>query len=210
VTLAQGSRTPARFIKLLGALLIAALAWATYSASAQAQACPSAGAQAVFNPWGDPRYYVLAPDGGFESGASGWSLAGKAAAVDGNESYYLHGPGDRKSLSLPAGSSTGSPPICMAIDTPVFRFMARNGGDPSSRLRVEARYSLLGLLRTNVIANLTAGPEWAPSQPISTVLGLSTLVGTLVPSAIEIRFTPLDAQGKWQVDDLYIDPFRRG
>jgi hypothetical protein len=208
VTLAQGFRTPARFIELLGALLIAALAFATHSTSAQA--CPSAGAQTVFSPWGDQRYYVLAPDGGFESGARAWSLAGKAAAVDGNESYYLHDPADRKSLSLPAGSSAGSPPICMAIDTPVFRFMVRNGGDPSSRLRVEARYNLLGLLRTNVIANVTAGPEWAPSQPISTVLGLSTIVGTLVPSAIEIRLTPLDARGGWQVDDLYIDPFRRG
>ncbi len=208
MTLAQGSRTAARFIELLGALLIAALTFAIYSTSAQA--CASIGAQTVFSPWGDSRSYVLAPDGGFESGARGWSLAGKAAAVDGNESYYLHDPADRKSLSLPAGSSAGSPPICMAIDTPVFRFMVRNGGDPSSRLRVEARYNLLGLLRTNVIANLAAGPGWVPSQPISTVLGLSTLVGTLVPSAIEIRLTPLDARGGWQVDDLYIDPFRRG
>jgi hypothetical protein len=31
----------------------------------------------------------------------------------------------------------------------------------------------------------------------------------LIPSAIEIRVTPLDSKGKWQVDDLYIDPFAR-
>jgi hypothetical protein len=41
------------------------------------------------------------------------------------------------------------------------------------------------------------------------VLGLSTIVGTLIPSAIQIRITPLDATGNWQVDDLYIDPFSR-
>ena len=32
---------------------------------------------------------------------------------------------------------------------------------------------------------------------------------TLIPSAIEIKVTPLDNRGKWQVDDLYIDPFAR-
>jgi hypothetical protein len=44
---------------------------------------------------------------------------------------------------------------------------------------------------------------------MSTVLTLSTVVGTLVPSAIRIRITPLDAGGRWQVDDLYVDPFAR-
>lgn len=33
---------------------------------------------------------------------------------------------------------------------------------------------------------------------------------TLIPSAVEIRFTPLDSDGQWQVDDVYVDPFRRG
>jgi hypothetical protein len=152
---------------------------------------------------------VLAPDGGFESGASGWSLKNGAQVVAGNESYNLNGAGDSKSLSLPTGSSAASPPVCMAIDTPSFRLMARNTGDPSSRLRVEAVYNLLGLVRTNVVTNLTAGSSWAPSQSVSTVLGLSTIVGTLIPSAIQIRLTPLDAKGQWQVDDLYIDPFCR-
>lgn len=41
------------------------------------------------------------------------------------------------------------------------------------------------------------------------MLTLSTIIGTLIPSAIEIRVTPLDSIGRWQVDDLYIDPFAR-
>jgi hypothetical protein len=98
----------------------------------------------------------------------------------------------------------------MAIDTPSFRLVARNSGDPSSQLRVEAVYKLLGLVRTKTAGTLRAGSTWAPTQSVSTVLTLSTIVGTLIPSAIEIRFTPLDSRGKWQVDDLYIDPFRRG
>jgi hypothetical protein len=186
---------------------IALLAMVAFAGSAQA--CSYSGAKQVFSRWDDQRNYVLAPDGGFEAGGAGWSLSRGATIVDGNESYYLNGSGDTKSLSLPAAGSAVSPPICMAIDTPVFRLMGRNTGDPSSRLRIEAVYNLLGLVRTKVVNNLTAGPNWAPSQPISTVLGLSTIVGTLIPSAIQIRITPLDTTGNWQVDDLFIDPFSR-
>ena len=81
---------------------------------------------------------MLAPDGGFEAGGQGWYLSGGAKVVAGNESFYLNDAGDSGSLSLPAGSSAVSPPVCMAIDTPSFRFVARNSGDPSSHLRVEA------------------------------------------------------------------------
>jgi hypothetical protein len=194
-------------VKLTGAAVLALLAMAAFAGSAQA--CSYSGAKQVFSRWGDQQNYVLAPDGGFEAGAAGWSLNRGAKVVDGNESYYLNGAGDSKSLSLPATSSAASPPVCMSIDTPSFRLMARNTGDPSSQLRVEAVYNLLGLVRTKVVSSLTAGSSWAPTQSVSTVLGLSTIVGTLIPSSIQIRITPLDAKGEWQVDDLYIDPFCR-
>lgn len=193
-----------RFAALLATALLALAAFA-----GSAQACSYSGAEKVFSPWGDQRNYVLAPDGGFEADGSGWQLNRGATVVAGNESYYLNDVGDSKSLSLPAGSSAASPPVCMSIDTPSFRLVARNTGDPSSRLRVEAVYKLLGLVRTKTAGTLQASSAWAPTQSVSTVLTLSTIVGTLIPSAIEIRFTPLDSTGRWQVDDLYIDPFRR-
>lgn len=174
-----------------------------------AQACPYEGAEQVFRPWGDINYYVLAPDGGFESGGSEWSLSGGAKAAKGNESYYLNDAGDAKSLSLPDGSSATSPPICMSIDTPVLRMVARNTGDSSSRLRIEATYELLGSVRTNVVNDITAGSRWAPTQELSVVLGLSTIAGTVIPSAIQVRITPLDDRGAWRIDDFYVDPFAR-
>jgi len=177
--------------------------------AASAQACDYDGAEQVFKPWGDSHSYVLAPDGGFEAGGAGWSLSGGAATVAGNESFYLNDSGDSRSLSLPAGSSAVSPSICMSIDTPIFRLFARNTGDPSAGLRVEASYKLLGLLRTKTLSTVYAGPSWAPSQQLSTVLTLSTVVGTLIPSSIQIRITPVGSGGSWQVDDLYIDPFAR-
>jgi hypothetical protein len=193
--------------KLVAAMAVSLFAMAFLAANAQA--CSNTGAAQVFLPWGDSSSYVLAPDGGFESGGSGWTLSGGAKAVEGNEPFYLHGAEDNHSLSLPDGSSAVSPSICMAIDTPTFRLLARNTGDTGSGLRVEATYSLLGLLHTKTISTVYADSSWAPSQQMSTVLTLSTVVGTLTPSSIQIRITPTGSGGNWQVDDLYIDPFAR-
>jgi hypothetical protein len=198
---------PGSRAKLAG--LIAITAMALVLSAGSAQACSYSSTEQVFSPWGDQHHYVLGPDGGFEAGASGWSLARGAQVVAGNESYYLNDTGDSRSLALPAGSKAVSPPICMSLDTPIFRMFARNSGDPSSRLRVEAVYKLLGLLRTKAISTVAAGSSWAPTQQMSTVLSLATIVGTLIPSSIQIHITPLDSKGQWQVDDLYIDPFAR-
>jgi hypothetical protein len=186
---------------------VAALVAVAFSA-AGAQACSYSGAEQVFKPWGDSSSYVLAPDGGFEAGGVGWKLGG-GGTVDGNESFYLNDAGDDASLALPPGSSAVSPAVCMSIDTPHFRLLARNTGDPTSTLRVEATYLLLGLVRTKTVGTVKAGSSWAPTQQLSTVLTLSTIVGTLIPSAIQIRITPVGSGGNWQVDDLYIDPFAR-
>lgn len=195
--------------KIAAVTATALMGMVVFAGSASAASCGYTGAKQVFAPWGDRHAYVLAPDGGFEAGGAGWTLSRGAAVVAGNESFNLNAATDSRSLSLPTGSSAGSPPICMSLDTPIFRMTARNTGDPSSRLRVEAVYSLLGLVRTNVVNTVTAGPSWAPTQQMSPVLGLSTIIGTLIPSSIQIRVTPLDNKGQWQVDDLFIDPFAR-
>jgi hypothetical protein len=187
---------------------VAALVAVAFSAGS-AQACSYSGAEPVFQPWGDQSSYVLAPNGGFEAGGLGWYLGEGAKVVDGNESFFLNDPADTKSLALPADSTAVSPPICMSIDTPSFRLLARNSGDPASYLKVEATYPLLGLIRTKTLSTVKAGPSWAPAQQMSTVLTLSTIVGTLIPSAIQIRITPVGSGGNWQVDDLYVDPFAR-
>jgi hypothetical protein len=187
--------------------LVALVALAAFAPSAQA--CSYSGAEPVFGPWGDHHDYVLVSDGGFESGGRGWDLRGGAKTVAGNEGYHVNGAADSRSLALPAGSSATSPPVCMSLDTPIFRVFASNAGASSSRLRIEAVYRLLGLVRTRTESTVLSGPSWGPSQQMSTVLTLSTIVGTLIPSAVQIRFVPLDSRGEWRVDDLYVDPFSR-
>ena len=172
-------------------------------------ACSYTGATQVFKPWGDQHNYVLAPDGGFESKASGWSLAGGARVVPGNETHYLRAKTDRNSLSLPPGSSATSPPICVALDTPFLRSMVRNTGEPRSRLRAEVTYKLLGLVQTKVVTVMSSGSTWTPSAYISPTLGLSTIVGTILPASVKVTFRPLDSAGNWQIDDFYVDPYSR-
>ena len=164
----------------------------------------------AFSPWGDQRNYVLAPDGGFEAGAQGWELAGGATVVAGNESYYLNDAGDTQ-LAVAARRQLGGQPAGLHGD--------RHPGLPDDGPQ-HGRPALAaagdGQLQAARPAPHPDGrhrhrrlrPGRRP-LPQSTVLTLSTIVGTLIPSAIEIRVTPLDSKGNWQVDDLYIDPFAR-
>ncbi len=157
--------------KLAGVTAIALLAMAVFAAGAQA--CSYTDTQQVFSPWGDQRDYVLAPDGGFEPGGSGWSLDGGAAVVAGNESYYVNSANDSSSLSLPVGSTATSPAVCVGLDTPVFRMFARNTGDPSSRLQVSVVYDLPGSGEVSVSRKISGDAVWLPTRPLRTVLGLA-------------------------------------
>src|SRR5437899_8309637 len=67
--------------------------------------CPSSGTR-VFAPWNDTNLYYLAPNGGVENGATGWSLSGGAGVVFGNEPFY---PSGNHSIALPSGRTVRSP-----------------------------------------------------------------------------------------------------
>ena len=103
---------------------------------------------AVFAPWGDHASYYFAPNGGFESGAAGWSLTGGSAVVAGNESYAVHGAGDAQSLSIPAGG-TASTTVCYGLLYPDVRFfVADASAQPATvHVRIVTR-SVLGILST--------------------------------------------------------------
>lgn len=163
-----------------------------------------------FMPWGDSATYVQVPGGTFESGAPGWTLKGGAGVVAGNESFNISGPGSH-SLSLPAGSSATSPTQCTGIDHPSARMFVRNTGSSSSRLNVYATYPLLlGLPYTAYLGQVSASGSWAPSSPIQIGL-LNNTIGslTLGESTINFTFVPADSSGKWQIDDVYLDPYCR-
>lgn len=166
--------------------------------AASAQACSYEKGEAVFSSWGDPRAYVLGPDGGFEAGGVGWTFEGGAEVVAGNETSYLNDTSDSQSLALPQGSSATSPSFCIGQETPFARAMARNSG---GALRVETIFPGLGVVRQTVIGKRT---EWSPTRPLLLGGGLAAAAGA---NSAQIRLKPLS--GSWQVDDFYIDPFAR-
>ena len=207
------SRAKALGFLVLTATLASLGATAAPANAALGIACPSATSQA-FAPWKDYAAYAYAPNGGFESGSTGWSLAGGAKVVAGNSSFFTHGKGERYSLSLPAGSSATSPPMCISLFSSKMRFFAANAGSQSSKLKVQIIYGggvsgLLSLLTKTLglsdFGYVTAGSAWQPSAEIGMLSG--TL--PLLTQYVQFRFVP-DASGAWLVDDVYLDPLMHG
>jgi hypothetical protein len=164
-------------------------------------ACPSA-TSTPFTAWSDYANYAFAPDGGFEAGASGWSLGGGARVVAGNEPFYVHSKTDKVSLSLSVGASATSPPMCISLFSSKMRFVAR--GDSGSKVKVQIVYrgllsSVLGILDGGTYST---GGSWKPSPQIGMLGGLLPLL----TSSVSFRFTAVG--GAAAIDDVYLDPMK--
>jgi hypothetical protein len=203
-------------VRMLALFVLAAAAFATLSVTARPAnaalgvACPDPASQ-VFRPWGDWASYALVPNGGFENGASGWAVSGGARVVDGNESFYARNSGDDSSLSLPAGGSVISPPMCISLLNSKMRFFVANAGNPGARLKVQVLYNggvgallsiVTKLLGLSDVGYVTAGAAWQPSEQVGMLSGALPLL----TSSVQFRFTAVDAGGSWQIDDVYLDP----
>ena len=153
----------------------------------------------------DPSTYVLAPNGGFESDAAGWTLKG-ASVVTGNEPFLASGT---HALALPGGSSATSAPMCVGITHPTVRFFAVNKGFLLSTLKVDAIYpDAGGVLRTLPLGVVASLPGWQPTLPM---LAPGDLVNPLLSGGstqVSFRFTPL-LGGDWRIDDVYVDPYMK-
>jgi hypothetical protein len=191
---------------VLGATVLASGAVGTARAGLT---CPGQTYVQPFEPWLDEANYVLMSNGSLESG-SGWALNGGAALVDGNEPFQVNSQFqgnsqlDTHSLSLPTGSSVTSPQLCVTLLHPDLRFFAVNSGSPTALLKVDA-IAHLGWLGLSVpVATLSSGSVWAPTVPIPFLTNLvSPLFGT-----VSFRFTPIGTASGWQIDDVYVDPFK--
>jgi hypothetical protein len=157
-----------------------------------------------FAAWGDASSYQLVPGGDFESGAAGWTLTGGAKVVAGDASAKIGGAGDSHSLSLPAGSSATTPPVCVGIDEPTLRFMTRKDSGLLSTLAVTVQVQTSLGVWVTLPLGADLGGAWHPSLPMLVVANLLPL---LPPdkTAVKFTFTPL-LGGAWQVDDVYVDP----
>jgi len=130
--------------------------------------------------------------------------------VDGNEPFFVHDSADSHSLLLLSGASAQTPSTCVDTAEPTMRFFVRNTGSPLSTLAVEARIrtTVLGVTtQTTLPLGIVLGTTqtWQPALPVVFELSANQLLGS---TTVDFRFTPLGANGSWQVDDIYVDPFK--
>ena len=142
------------------------------------------------------------PGGGFEAGASGWTLAGGAGVVAGNERFFVHSTSDHSSLRLPAGASATSPAMCIQLLSTKMRFVV--GGTNGARLKVQVIYrgvlsSVLGIFDGGTV---TSNGTWQPSPEVSMLGGLLPLL----TQSVQFKFVAVS--GTVQVDDVYLDPWK--
>jgi hypothetical protein len=158
-----------------------------------------------FARWLDNSHYKLVAGGAFEDGTAGWTLTGGARVVDGNASQKVNGASDSRSLSLPAGSSATTPPVCVGLDEPTLRYFAKS----TSLLRtltVSVQVQLeLGVWVTLPIG-VDLGGAWHPSLP---TLVVANLLPLFPPDMTAVRFTFRPLLGSFNVDDVFVDPRAR-
>lgn len=176
-------------------------------------ACADQAVTTPFVPWGDYGEYTFAPNGGFESGATNWTLTGKPSVVNGNEPFFVHSSADAKSLSLPAGATATTPALCTGVNYPWSRLFV--AGPSGSTLRVELLYiDSAGVARSATLGFLNGTGTWNPSlflaYPSFLLAPYSKLSYTDIDgaryTAVALRFTP--SGGTWKLDDLHVDPFK--
>jgi hypothetical protein len=190
----------------LGLLAVPAGAFASNSILATCQTPPIS---APFSQWGDSNDYFLAPGGSFEGTADqvGWTLS-NATLTSGNEPFLVNDSGDSQSLTIASGGSATSPFFCVDNTMSSLRFFAQQvsaGGG----LRVQALVQTSSGVTTEPLARLLDGstPAWAPTDPIATDFSGLADGQTLT---VALRFTVRSSTASWQIDDVYVDPYRSG
>jgi hypothetical protein len=179
------------------------------STGAAFAACSPQPVSTPFSSWGDTSSYFMVPGGSFEGPADqvGWSLSG-ASLTPGNAPDTAPGASGDQSLTIDAGGSATSPTFCFDAGMPYLRFFARQT-EQGSDLLVEGLVHFRWRTLRIPVAAISEGSAtgWAPVQQIALPVRLLPAWARI---PVEVRFVVPGTQGAWQVDDVYVDPFRAG
>lgn len=171
--------------------------------------CAARPTSTPFAPWGDKSTYFALPGGSFETSAAGWTLAGGAKVVAGNEPWSVNGNRDAHSLAIPSHAQATSPTVCVSMGDNTIRFFVKNSGVASSVLHVDAyvQNPLTGLVLSTGfdINGNAAAAGWSPSPAMLIPNLLGGLLGT---QNLTLVFTTRGAPATWNIDDVFVDPFK--
>jgi hypothetical protein len=212
--IARRLRRGVAFVALMSAVSCALVGATETAASASLlgsllPSCAPVPTTMPFAPWGDSHSYFLMPDGGFESGAPGWTRVAGPTVVSGNETSFVNARTDSHSLAMPTGGVVVSPTQCVAMGENTIRLFVKNSGVASSVLHIQAfvQNPLTGLvLSTGFNIKGTAGATaWAPSNQLFIPNLLGGVLGT---QRLTLVFSTTGAPATWNIDDVYVDPFK--
>jgi len=172
--------------------------------------CAARPTSTPFASWGDKRAYFAMPGGGFETAAAGWTLAGGAKVGGGNEPWFANGStSDTHSLVIPSYAQATSPTVCVSMGDNTIRFFVKNPGVASSVLHVAAyvQNPLTGLVLSTGfdVKGNAAAAGWSPSPAM---LIPNLLGGVLGTQNLRLVFTTSGAPATWNIDDVFVDPFK--
>jgi hypothetical protein len=171
----------------------------------EASRCTGRVIEQPFSQFGDLADYFLAPDGDLSAGGADWTLDGAEVVAD-NEPYWVHGGDTPAAVHLDSGASATSPAICVGLDDPTMRFFARGLGGPSGNLAVDVLYTDAsgepGQLRIGTVVADEA-PDWTAVAPLP-------ITANTTEMDVRFRFTAIGAGSEWLVDDVYVDPYKKG
>jgi len=171
--------------------------------------CPSQPVTTPFSNWGDTNSYFPVPGGSFEGTADdvGWNL-NNASLTAGNEPFNVNSPGDSQSLTIDGGGTATSPYFCVDNTMQSLRFIAQQL-DPGSDLQVVALVKTWSGIRTVQVGDLADGSfsSWAPTDPMDGGAGQLPADRTV---DVALQFSVPGSSGSWQIDDVFVDPYRSG
>jgi hypothetical protein len=182
------------------------------TAGAALASCPTQPVSTPFAQFGDTNSYFLAPGGSFEGTPAqvGWSLGPGAQLTSGNETYHVNNRADDQSLTINGGGGATSPFFCLDGTMPSFRFFTQEaalGQNLQVQLLTRSQ-SGPGTTQLQNVATVANGSvlSWSPWNPVT--ITASIPAGGSVEAALSFRVAP--GPGSWQVDDVYVDPYRLG
>jgi hypothetical protein len=189
------------------ALILAAAPAATAQASEPPAACPGVETFRPFSPWGDERDYAAIPGGSFDDDVA-WSGSGTASVVAADNPFQLGSAGTRAAL-LNSGDSFTSPSICIDRSYPLLRFVARAVAGPA-RLGVAITWvDARGNARQTMLDGHDAKryQSWGVSRAVRL---RDALPRREEIRDVHVRFFVDGKAGAWLIDDVFIDPYKRG
>ena len=148
-----------------------------------------------FGSFGDDRDFILAPGGAFDGDDTEWRLNDDARVND-------------DSLSLKDGGRATSPSMCVDLAYEIMRFKYRAPSDRDAELEVEVRYPG-GSWKEVAEIDRRDGQDIGGGWKLSDDVPVRPELGGSEPGWRHVTLRLRGDDGKWKVDDVYVDPKRR-